>query len=124
MLCQSPLVLEASKDTECMYAFTYTAYKRHINFAQTKHLNALNQTKITARTSAPQGIMRTRDTQIDRNLAGWIIRYRSRIVVMIPEASIVAKFGNLINFIFSFNIAVLGDTNIDTDTAPIHSVDV
>ena len=64
-------------------------------------------------------VVRPRNAEVERNLSGRIVGHGTRIVVMRPELGIVIEPLQLVDFVFRFDVAVLGDPHVDADIGPI-----
>ena len=76
-----------------------------------------NEAGVPRRTRRPESQVRTGDSQIERHLPGRVVGDRPRVVVMRPDAGVVAEFRDLVDFVLGFDVAVLGDADVDADTA-------
>ncbi len=97
-----------------------------IALVQPQLLGTLNQTGITSGTGGADRVVRTGDPHVQGDFTSRIVGDRSRIVVMRPEFGVVIKIADLVDFVFGFDVAVLGHADVDTDAivvdvGPVHT---
>ena len=84
----------------------------------------MNEAQIASRAGRTNGIGRTGDTEVQGNLAGWVVRYRPRVVIVRPILRIVVKFRNRVDFILRLDVAVLGRADVNTDAILRHGLKI
>ena len=70
---------------------------------------------IARRTGRADRVVRPGDAQVQRNFAGRIVGHGARIVMVRPELRVVVEPLELEDFVFGFDVAVLGDADVDAD---------
>ncbi len=116
MVGQSSLALEAGENAERVHALRNSARKSQVAFVQPQHLSPLNQTRVARGTGGTDRVVWTGDSHVEGDFARRIVGHGARIVVMRPKGGVVVVALQLVDFIFGFDIAVLGDTKIDTNS--------
>ncbi len=79
---QCTLALETGEDAERVNTLRDTSGDRDVTFAQTQHLQRLDETSISRGTSGTNGQMRPRDPEAQRYFSRRIVRDRTWVVVM------------------------------------------
>ena len=108
MFRQCSLALETRENPERSNTLRHSSGNRHIDFAQPKHLQSMDESHIPRRAGRSDRIRRTGNLQIERRFARWIISDRSRIMVVRPILRVVVEFGNIVDFVLRLDIAVFG----------------
>src|SRR5262245_21032605 len=59
--------------------------------------------------------MRAGDAHIERDIAGRVVGHGARVVMVRPNARVVVVPFDLVDFVFSLYVAMLGNTDVDPD---------
>lgn len=112
---QCVLAVKTSEDAERVDALAGTTGDRNVTFTQTQHLSPLDDARVSGRTGGADRVVRPCDAQVQRDLTGRVVRDRTRIVVVRPTTRVVIKSLDHEDFVFGFDVAVLGDADVDAD---------
>ena len=107
------LAIEAGKNPEGMNALAGSTCNRQIAFMQAKHLSTLNDARVSCSTSGPDCVVRTSHTHVQGNFPRWIVRHGAGVVMVRPATCVVVETLDHVNFVFGFDVSVLGDSNVD-----------
>jgi hypothetical protein len=119
------LAFKAGEDSIGSNAFAYSSCQRNIAFPEPQHLNTLNDSGISGGTRCTDCVMRTGQTQVDRDFSRRVVGHGSGVVVMRPILNIlIIMIEELANFSFRFNISVFRDTEVDTNCRWIQIVQI
>ena len=73
------------------------------------------ESDVTASTGSPQCIVRSGNSEVQCDFAGGIISHYSGIMMVRPIFHIVVELLDFVDFVFSFDRAVLGNPEVDAN---------
>ena len=105
----------AREDPEGADRLRHAAREREVDLAEAQELRAVDQPEVAGRARAAEAIGRALQAEVERDLAGRVVRDRARVVMVRPVRQVELVLRDLVDLVLGLDVAVLGDAREDAD---------